>query len=87
MEAKLVKSLYRYTKIKEALFRFERSEILEVYFARLDGREKSREELNELYDFSLDDLRLFLSGKFKEDPIVQQMSHLHSLVLESTQTN
>lgn len=82
MEPK-VKNLFRYTQLKESLLRYKRSQILEVYFARLDGRENANPALRELYELSMEDLKLFLSGKFQHDPLIQQLSKMHSQVLEN----
>lgn len=82
-----MKALFRYTELREALFRYQRSQILEVYFARLDGRENTNPELEELYDFSLADLELFLSGRFQQDPLIQQLSMLDSQVWESREAS
>jgi len=82
MEPK-VKNLFRYTQLKESLLRYKRSQILEVYFARLDGRENTNPALRELYELSMEDLKLFLSGKFQQDPLIQQLSKMHFQVLES----
>ncbi|MFA5583793.1 MAG: hypothetical protein WDA09_06225, partial [Bacteriovoracaceae bacterium] len=78
MEPKLENSLFRYAEITEVLFRYERSKILEVYFSRLDGRENVNPDLAELYEFSLEDLKLFLAGRFQQDPLIQQLARLHS---------
>ncbi|HLW57267.1 MAG TPA: hypothetical protein VKY27_07775 [Bacteriovoracaceae bacterium] len=78
-----MKNLFRYTQLKESLLRYKRSQILEVYFARLDGRENTNPALRELYELSMEDLKLFLSGKFQQDPLIQQLSKMHSQVLES----
>lgn len=78
MNSQVKQSLYRYQEIAKILFKYERSKIIEVYFSRLDGRKNNKEEDNELYNLSLEDLKLFLAGKFKEDPIMQQLSKLHS---------
>lgn len=87
METKTVTNLLRYTELKDILFRYKRSQILEVYFARLDGRENSNPALEELYELSLDDLKLFLSGKFQEDQLLQQLSKLHSPISENSEVN
>ncbi|HLT23228.1 MAG TPA: hypothetical protein VKZ84_07285 [Bacteriovoracaceae bacterium] len=87
MEPKLESSLFRYAEITEVLFRYERSQILEVYFSRLDGRENVNPDLAELYEFSLEDLKLFLAGRFQQDPLIQQLTRLHSQALESNSAN
>lgn len=83
MNSQLMQSLFRYQEVKEILLKYERSKILEVYFSRLDGRNKNDKDDNELYELSLEDLKLFLAGKFKEDPILQQLSNFHSLISEN----
>lgn len=83
MNSQAMQSLFRYQEVNEILLQYERSKILEVYFSRLDGRKKCKDEERELYELSLEDLKLFLAGKFKEDPIMQQLSNLHSQVLEN----
>lgn len=83
MNSQVMQSLFRYQEVNEILLQYERSKILEVYFSRLDGRKKCKDDERELYELSLEDLKLFLAGKFKEDPIMQRLSNLHSQVLEN----
>lgn len=82
MEAKLIKSLYRSQQIRENLYRFERSQLLEVYFARLDGIAHDQEH-PELNDLSLADLKSYLWGRFHQDPLLEQISLMNSPVWEN----
>lgn len=76
----IVNCLFKYAKIKEELLRYKRSQILEVYFARLDGRENNNPALEKLYQLPMEDLKLFLSGKFQQDPLIQQLSKMSQLL-------
>lgn len=87
MEPKSTTTLIKYTQLKETLSGYRRSQILEVYFARLDGRENTNSALAELYQIPLEDLKLFLSGKFQQDPLLQQLSKINSLVSENKIVN
>lgn len=58
------------------LEKFERAKILEVYFARLDGRTLDNNipgEYYELYDMELETIKSFLLGQHPQDPLLQRI--------------
>lgn len=61
--------------IRRTLGKFERSKILEVYFARLDGRipEEIPVELEDLYDIELPAIRTYLLGQHPQDTLMQKI--------------
>jgi predicted transcriptional regulator len=60
---------------RSVLDKFERSKILEVYFARLDGRMPDiiPEELKELYEIELISIKSFLLGQHPQDPLLHKI--------------
>lgn len=60
---------------REVLEKFERSKILEIYFARLDGRlpEQIPEEYESLYAIDLPTIKSFLMGQHPQDPLLQKV--------------
>lgn len=61
--------------VRSVLVKFERSKILEVYFARLDGRvpEKIPMELVGLYDIDLEHIKAFLLGQHPQDTLLHKI--------------
>lgn len=61
-------------EIKQILDQYDRARILEVYFARLDGRlpERIPAEVSDLYTIRLEDIKEFLLGQRPADPLLQQ---------------
>lgn len=61
--------------VRSVLEQFERSKILEVYFARLDGRipEIIPSELNELYEIELSSIKGFLLGQHPQDTLLMKV--------------
>jgi hypothetical protein len=62
-------------ELQNSLGKFERSKILEVYFARFDGREPSKipVEYKELYEIDLSFIKRFLLNQNPRDAILQQL--------------
>ena len=60
---------------RRALEKFERSKILEVYFARIDGRipEEIPAELNDLYTIEMGAIKGFLLGQHPHDSLLQKI--------------
>jgi hypothetical protein len=65
---------------RASLERFERSKILEIYFARLDGRvpDEIPSEHEELYALELANIKNFLLGQHPHDPILQKIFRIMS---------
>jgi hypothetical protein len=65
---------------REALEKFERSKILEIYFARLDGRvpDEIPFEHEDLYALELEKIKKFLLGQHPQDPILQKIFRIMS---------
>lgn len=63
------------SSVREALGKFERSKILEVYFSRLDGRipEHISGDYEELYAIDLDVIKTFLLGQHPQDTLLQKI--------------
>jgi hypothetical protein len=74
------KALREMKMTREALGKFERSKILEIYFARLDGRvpDEIPSEHEELYALELADIKNFLLGQHPQDPILQKIFRIMS---------
>lgn len=62
------------------LGKFERSKILQVYFARLDGRspEDAPAEFQELYSIDLAVIKSFLLNQHPQDAILQRIFKMMS---------
>lgn len=65
-------------EIKIILGKFERSKILEIYFARFDGRipETVPEIYTELYKIELHVIKEYLLGQRPHDPILAKILRL-----------
>lgn len=61
--------------IRSVLEKHDRAKILEIYFSRLDGREPSEadEEVKDLYDMDLEQIKSFLLGQHPQDPLLQKL--------------
>lgn len=61
--------------VRSVLERFERAKILEVYFARLDGRVPNDvpEEVSDLYEIELSDIKAFLLGQHPQDTLLHKV--------------
>lgn len=61
--------------VRQALGKFERSKILEVYFSRLDGRipEHISGDYEELYEIELSSIKAFLLGQHPQDTLLQKI--------------
>ena len=61
--------------VREALEKFERSKILEVYFSRLDGRvpQHISGDYEELYAIELPLIKAFLLGQHPQDTLLQKI--------------
>lgn len=68
-------SLTDLTHIRRTLGKFERSKILEIYFARLDGRipDEIPVEYEELYQIELNSIKKFLLGQYPQDNLLQRL--------------
>ncbi|MCM2351588.1 MAG: hypothetical protein NDI69_16310 [Bacteriovoracaceae bacterium] len=66
--------------VRTVLERFERSKILEVYFARMDGRipEEIPAEYHELYQLGLNDIKGFLLGQHPQDTLLHKIFRIMS---------
>ena len=62
------------------LGKFERSKILQVYFARLDGRtpEEIPSEYQELYSIELSAIKTFLLNQHPQDALLQKIFKMMS---------
>lgn len=62
------------------LGKFERSKILQVYFARLDGRtpEEIPSEYQELYSIELAAIKTFLLNQHPQDALLQKIFKMMS---------
>ncbi len=62
------------------LGKFERSKILQVYFARLDGRtpEEIPSEYQELYSIELQAIKTFLLNQHPQDALLQKIFKMMS---------
>jgi hypothetical protein len=60
---------------RKTLDKFERSKILEVYFARLDGRipDSIPSDHHELYQLELKAIKAFLMGQYPQDTLLQKI--------------
>lgn len=60
---------------RSVLEKFQRSKILEVYFARLDGRIPNHiiDEEADLYNIELDAIKGFLMGQHPQDTVLQKV--------------
>lgn len=66
--------------VRTVLERFERSKILEVYFARMDGRipEEIPVEYHDLYQLELNDIKGFLLGQHPQDTLLHKIFRIMS---------
>lgn len=66
--------------IRNTLGKFERSKILQVYFARLDGRtpEEIPHEFHELYSIELSAIKSFLLNQHPQDALLQKIFRIMS---------
>lgn len=66
--------------VRTVLERFERSKILEVYFARMDGRipEEIPAQYHELYQLELNDIKGFLLGQHPQDTLLHKIFRIMS---------
>jgi hypothetical protein len=62
------------------LEKFERSKLLEIYFARIDGRclDEVDSDLQELYDLELEDIKAFLLGQHPRDTLLHKFFRIMS---------
>lgn len=60
---------------RSVLEKYERSKILEVYFARIDGRipELINPEEEDIYNLDLNSIKGFLLGQHPQDTILQKV--------------
>lgn len=65
---------------RTVLEKFERSKILEVYFARMDGRipEEIPADCHELYALELNDIKGFLLGQHPQDTLLHKLFRIMS---------
>lgn len=66
--------------VRTVLERFERYKILEVYFARLDGRWPGfiPADQRPLWEIELEDIKAFLLGQHPQDNILSRLLKLMS---------
>lgn len=64
--------------LRDGLKKYERSKIIEIYFARLDGRDASdfSLEFDFLFKVELEDIRLFLLNQQPQDLILSKVLEL-----------
>jgi hypothetical protein len=62
------------------LEKFERSKLLEVYFARIDGRrlDEQDSDIQELYELELEDIKAFLLGQHPRDTLLHKFFRIMS---------
>ena len=62
---------------RNSLKHHDRSEILKVYFNRLDGRAtEMHTELEDLYKLDLSILKDYLLGQYPPDPLLHKIVHI-----------
>jgi hypothetical protein len=64
------------TSVKVILEQYERAKLLEIYFARVNGRGPSHEtaECRDLYAIDLRDMKMFLLGQGSDKNVIRLLN-------------